>query len=130
MLKSVSVVDEPRSANLLTVRPSLMKQQSTNPQRKKSSSNSRSISSSKQSSEYSQMLVKTAKRKSTFRETSSVRSVTNENFTTINQYIMIRKLGSGSYGSVYLCRDKESSEEFAIKIIKRSKLKNVNGFKA
>ena len=76
------------------------------------------------------MLVKTAKRKSTFRETSSVRSVTNENFTTINQYIMIRKLGSGSYGSVYLCRDKESSEEFAIKIIKRSKLKNVNGFKA
>ena len=76
------------------------------------------------------MILKTAKRKSTFRETSSVQSVTNEKFTTINQYIMIRKLGSGSYGSVYLCKDKESSEEFAIKIIKRSKLKNVNGFKA
>ena len=50
-------------------------------------------------------LLKTAERKSTLVETGSVRSVNHPNFTKINQYIMVRKLGSGACGAVYLCTD-------------------------
>ena len=41
----------------------------------------------------------------------------------VNQYIMLDTLGVGSYGKVKKCRDSTKQELFAMKIIKRSKVK-------
>ena len=41
----------------------------------------------------------------------------------INQYIMLETLGIGSYGKVKKCRNTNNQELYAMKIIKRSKVK-------
>ena len=41
----------------------------------------------------------------------------------INQYVIMDTLGIGSYGKVKKCRDSNNQELFAMKIIKRSKVK-------
>jgi tRNA A-37 threonylcarbamoyl transferase component Bud32 len=41
----------------------------------------------------------------------------------VNEYIMIEKLGSGSYGKVKLVVHRETGQKFAIKIIKKSLMK-------
>ena len=51
---------------------------------------------------------KTQKRKSIFRSTSSVSSTNGIKFKKINQYRLIKTLGSGAYGTVYLCTDTDS----------------------
>lgn len=41
----------------------------------------------------------------------------------INQYVMMGTLGIGSYGKVKKCRDVDKQELFAMKIIKRSRVR-------
>ena len=41
---------------------------------------------------------------------------------TVNSYVLLSLLGSGSYGRVYLCRDWEG-RHFAIKIVDKVKLR-------
>lgn len=43
------------------------------------------------------------------------------------RYIRERKLGSGAYGEVLLCRDKQSGAECAVKVIKKSSVSNAAG---
>lgn len=40
-------------------------------------------------------------------------------FRVINQYIIERELGKGSFGDVYLVRDQDTDEQYAMKIIQR-----------
>lgn len=40
-------------------------------------------------------------------------------YRVINKYIVQRELGKGSFGDVYLCKDQETGEEFAMKMINR-----------
>jgi len=62
---------------------------------------------------------------------SSANSTKSFGLTKINQYVLIKQIGVGAYGQVYLGVSTEtnpvtkSAEEksFAIKIIKKSKLK-------
>jgi serine/threonine protein kinase len=58
--------------------------------------------------------------------TKTVRTGVNKDGTkTVNEYIMIKKLGRGTFGKVQLCRNNVTSEMFAIKIINRSLLNRV-----
>ena len=41
----------------------------------------------------------------------------------INQYVLLETLGVGSYGKVKKCRDSKNQELYAMKIIRRSKVK-------
>jgi serine/threonine protein kinase len=43
----------------------------------------------------------------------------------VNEYVLLRKLGSGTYGKVKLCMHKETGQYLAIKIINRSLLNKV-----
>ena len=44
-------------------------------------------------------------------------------------YKFTKKIGSGSYGSVYLARNKETGDEFAAKAIKKSNVENEESFR-
>lgn len=41
----------------------------------------------------------------------------------INNYRLLGKLGSGSYGSVHLCEDEQTGLRYAIKIVDKSRLR-------
>ena len=57
--------------------------------------------------------------------TSSVSSQKSYNGKKINQYNLTKVVGSGSYGTVYLCKNIEEEKFYAMKIIKRYKLKTI-----
>ena len=44
----------------------------------------------------------------------------------INQYKLIKTLGSGAFGTVYLCENTEDDQLYAMKVIKRCKLKSID----
>jgi [calcium/calmodulin-dependent protein kinase] kinase len=62
---------------------------------------------------------------STFKATTGI---DNQGNKRINQYIVIRTLGKGSYGKVKLCRNVETKELRAIKVITKSNLKPMKKF--
>ncbi|CAN0050218.1 unnamed protein product, partial [Sphacelaria rigidula] len=39
----------------------------------------------------------------------------------INKYQIVSELGKGSYGTVHLCRDGETGQKYAMKVIQRRK---------
>ena len=71
------------------------------------------------------MCKKTLSRVSLVRMTSSVSSQKSSYGKKINQYNLTKVLGSGSYGTVYLCESSEDGQLYAMKIIKRYKLKSI-----
>ena len=46
-------------------------------------------------------------------------------FKKINQYTLKKTLGSGAFGTVYLCESSENDQLYAMKVIKRCKLKTI-----
>ena len=70
------------------------------------------------------MCRKTLSRVSHVRMTSSVSSQKSCYGKKVNQYTLTKVLGSGSYGTVYLCESNEDTKLYAMKIIKRYKLKS------
>ena len=66
---------------------------------------------------------KTQRRPSVVTRTDSVCRSVSPRMKRINQYVMMETLGVGSYGKVKKCRDTKTQELFAMKIIKRSKVK-------
>ena len=63
--------------------------------------------------------------------TSSASSQKGYQFKKINQYTLKETLGSGAFGTVYLCESSENDQLYAMKVIKRCKLKSLgaNGSK-
>ena len=57
------------------------------------------------------------------KQTNSVSSVKSYNCKKINQYTLKQLLGNGSIGTVNLCLSNTNNMLYAMKIIKRSKLK-------
>jgi [calcium/calmodulin-dependent protein kinase] kinase len=54
------------------------------------------------------------------RETKVLKKVkTSSGAKKINQYVLMKKLGSGSFGEVKLCRDSKTSELYAMKVVKK-----------
>lgn len=49
------------------------------------------------------------------------KSKSEEGYPKINNYIVIEKIGVGTYGRVYLAYDKKNKKKFAIKVINKSK---------
>lgn len=43
----------------------------------------------------------------------------------INQYVILKTLGSGSYAEVKLCYDKENKTKYAMKIVNLSRMRRV-----
>ena len=68
-------------------------------------------------------IKKTARRPSMVTRTDSVQRSTSPHEKRINQYVMMGTLGIGSYGKVKKCRDVNKQELFAMKIIKRSRVR-------
>ena len=54
--------------------------------------------------------------------------VISKGLSTVNQYSIEKKLGSGSYGKVKLATKKNTNEKFAIKILKKGLLKQKREF--
>lgn len=49
-----------------------------------------------------------------------------ESSLTIDDFELIKLLGTGSYGKVYLCKKKDTNQIFAIKTLKKKHLINKN----
>mmetsp|Transcript_1342 Transcript_1342/g.5464 ORF Transcript_1342/g.5464 Transcript_1342/m.5464 type:complete len:669 (+) Transcript_1342:51-2057(+) len=62
----------------------------------------------------------------TVRETTEVQVEKAGNTTFVNQYIMIKQLGVGSYGLVRLCLNTEDNQLYAVKVIDKGALKKKN----
>ena len=60
---------------------------------------------------------------SVVKRTSSVSSTKSYRFKRVNQYTMKQMLGNGTFGVVNLCEDNDTKQLYAMKIIKRTKLK-------
>ena len=66
---------------------------------------------------------KTKRRQSVCTRTDSVCKSVQSRVKKINQYILLETLGIGSYGKVKKCRDSKTQELYAMKIIRRSRVK-------
>ena len=47
-----------------------------------------------------------------------------------NKYVLIKKIGEGGFGKVYLIEEKETKKQYAIKVLKKGKtpIKEINSF--
>jgi serine/threonine protein kinase len=54
--------------------------------------------------------------------TTNVRKYKNQGNTMINQYVVERTLGQGSYAVVKLCRDSNTNQKYAIKQMNKKNL--------
>lgn len=61
--------------------------------------------------------------------TSVLRGIDDQGRKTVNQYSFIQQIGSGTSSKVKLCVNCETGEKVAIKVINRSLMKTVNGFR-
>jgi serine/threonine protein kinase len=59
--------------------------------------------------------VKPKRRMSSVMSTASVRKSKHDGFIKINQYIVEKTLGKGSFATVKLCRDSVTNEKYAVK---------------
>ena len=55
------------------------------------------------------------RRESGVTNTTTAKKGVNEEGAMINQYVIIKTLGKGSFATVLLCKDTKTSEQFAIK---------------
>jgi [calcium/calmodulin-dependent protein kinase] kinase len=54
------------------------------------------------------------------------KSKSDEGYPKLNNYIIIEKIGAGSYGKVYLAYNKKNGKKFAIKVINKCKTLYIN----
>ena len=71
---------------------------------------------------------KTSLRQCNFLETSSCNSRKSMQYKQINQYRLQSHLGDGACGSVYSCIHVQTKQQYAIKCIKREKLRMQGGY--
>ena len=63
------------------------------------------------------------RRDSFISNTTTVKKGMNEEGAIINQYVIMKQLGKGSFARVFLCKNKTTGERFAIKKMNKKTLK-------
>jgi serine/threonine protein kinase len=74
-------------------------------------------------------MISPSKRSSTVVSTTSLKKYKTMGAQRINQYIVQRKLGEGSFATVKLCEDSGTHIKYAMKIMNKENLKKmvING---
>ena len=76
-----------------------------------------------QSSRLTKVKMTPGRRESQVSFTSSAKRGKNEDGEMINQYVILKTLGKGSFATVLLCKDTISHEMFAVKKMNKKLLK-------
>ena len=63
------------------------------------------------------------RRDSIVSNTTTVKKGMNEEGAMINQYVIMKQLGKGSFARVFLCKNFSTGEQFAIKKMNKKTLK-------
>lgn len=80
-----------------------------------------SINSSDTDDTFNSQSIKSGEHENIITTTTINKSKSDGGYPKLNNYIIIEKIGVGSYGRVYLAYDKKNGKKFAVKVINKSK---------